>query len=140
MKFSKCFWIMLFVSFLLPSVTALGKNSSAPLIKGDVFTIALKTIRQKSGQIVEVAITPKAGVHCNREYPWRIKIKESINIQFSKAQYTREEAKVFSDYQAVFELPFNAAPEAGEASLEIKFSMCDDRQCFMKTVPVKYMP
>ena len=136
MKFNKFFWIMLSISFL--SVTAVGKDAPVPVIKGDVFSITLETLRQKNGQIVLVSIIPEAGVHCNQEYPWKIKIKESKNIQFSKVQYTREEAKVFNDHQAVFELPFKAAPGGGEASLEIKFSMCDDKQCFMEKIPVKY--
>lgn len=120
---------------LLGSPVAFGAKQSN-IIKGDFFQVSWTPVSRAGNRHIRVTATPLGNVHCNLEYPWKIKVVADSGIKFTKTTFTQADAGVFSDSKVVFHLPYDKSTRKGTAQLELKLSMCDDRQCFMKTVPI----
>ncbi|MBN2529524.1 MAG: hypothetical protein JXR76_24260 [Deltaproteobacteria bacterium] len=128
-------WTTAFLG-ILQSPDCLAQRKTA--VDDEMYSVEMATLRNGKSVELEIAIFPKENVHCNLEYPWKVLIKESRGIVFSKERYTKNDATVFSEKQVVFKVPVSKFPKDGVATLELKFSLCNATQCFMKKVPIQY--
>ena len=84
---------------------------------------------------LDVAVTAKGPYHCNLEYPWKLKVIQANGATFNRVLFTGKDAVTFTESKVRFLIPFQLVG-AGQVELELRLSMCDDRQCYLKKVPV----
>ena len=105
-------------------------------VDGDFFKVTWTSVSGGgNNRLIRVVTVPVGNVHCNLEYPWKVNVVTDSGIHFTKETFGGTDAGVFSDSKVVFDLPYDKSTRKGTAQLELKLSMCDDRQCFMKKVP-----
>lgn len=122
-------------------LAVLGANTAiAGAIKkdGDFYKIKVSTVKKGAGMVAKITISAKPGYHANNEYPWKVIPTASEGISFAKAKYVKADAKVFSAAKVVFEIPYTITGKAKKVEAQIKFSMCDEKQCEMKKVTVSW--
>ena len=136
-KFMSIFFWVFFLLSLSPLMSP-GKVHSSE-VTGDIFQIEWKLNAKGKSEKLEITIFPKGDIHCNLEYPWKISVTDASKIQFSKDRYSKEDATIFSNAKVQFNLPILKRKKGGKSTLEIKFSMCNSTQCFMKKVPIEYI-
>jgi hypothetical protein len=104
-------------------------------INGDFYKVTWTSVSRGGNRLIRVTTVPVGDVHCNLEYPWKVKVVTDSGIHFTEETFRGTDAGVFSDKKVVIDLPYDKSTRKGTAQLELKMSMCDDRQCFMKNVP-----
>jgi hypothetical protein len=119
------------MSIFLFSTFAIG---GATKTEGDIYVV---TIAKKAKGKASVQITPKKGYHCNMEYPWKIILTPPAGVKLAKAKYKKTDASTFTEQKVLFVIPLQAKSVTGQ----IKMSVCDEKQCYMKkasiTLPAK---
>lgn len=130
-------FLAVFLSIFM-MVAGISFASNNTKIEGDVYEISVHTIQEKNNKVLAIKVLPKEGVHCNLEYPWKLKVTETKKISFAKEQFGRSDASAFTEKKVEFRLPVTSKMVTGSAIFELKLSMCNDKQCFMKKVPISY--
>lgn len=129
---------ILVIQFIFVSFAIEAGGSSPQIIDGDVYRINVNRFKKDGLSALEIVVTPKGNVHCNLEYPWKLKILERGDVYHGKYQFSAADAKMFTLQKVVFQLPLNSLKQGEMVEFEVKFSMCDDTQCYMKKVPIEY--
>ena len=132
-KISIIFLMLYILSVCSLAVAAPKKNT----VTGDFYTVTWTAVSQQGKRHLEITALPVGNVHCNLEYPWKLTVVSDDGIHFFKTALTGAEAGVFSDSRVAFALPYDKPAKKAAATLELKLSMCDDRQCFIKKVPIE---
>lgn len=104
------------------SVAAVGAGERSSKIEAKEYEIAVK---KNSGKF-DVTTVGRSGYHCNTMYPWKITTRTNNG---KEKIYKKKDAKVFGEKSVSFLV------DGTEATL--KFSVCNDQQCVMKTETIK---
>ena len=86
----------------------------------------------KAKKTATVMAKGAGGYHCNVDYPWKIKVVEPGS---DERVYKKTDAKVFSKESVEFVIPYT---HAGKVTALLKLSVCDDKQCRMEKVELKW--
>ena len=130
-------YLALFIALTLALFFIGTAHAAVYTINGDVFTIKIKKQVKKTSSDAIITVMPLKSYHCNIEYPWKLKIIKSLNLTVKKELYTKDNATVYSKDSVVFTVPVAKKKGAGTLNMQLKFSICSETQCFMKTVPLK---
>ncbi|MBN2340794.1 MAG: hypothetical protein JXX29_11415 [Deltaproteobacteria bacterium] len=108
------------------------------VVPGDVYRILLKKTGTKAkGEQIVLQIRPKGGVHCNLEYPWKVTLKTPTSMsEHVQTVWKQENTAVFTNELVQFDIAVPSAFYGTKVTFEIKMSMCDDKQCYMKKAVV----
>lgn len=113
-----------------PAAPTLGK------LDDKNFSIEMKSVSPyKAGQqgIVEVVLEPKGAFHCNKEYPYKIKLGPApTGVSYPQA-VVKTDAVTVAPEKAVMKVPI--LPEKpGEAKISgnFYFSICTSEQCVIE--------
>jgi len=102
---------------------------------GDVFSLRAEGRRTAGGKRVAVTVVGAGGCHCNTDYPWKLKVLSIDGGTVGKTVFGPDDAEPWTFEKVRFAIPVQAEGEV-RLSFELRFSMCNDTQCFMKTVPI----
>lgn len=105
----------------------------------DVSFYDLKIVKSTSDakQVVTITVTGKSGFKCNIAYPWKLKMKPSPGLSLEKDVYKKTDAEKFDKDAVVFKVSYGVKPKQ-KVSADLKLSMCDDKICKMKTIPLTW--
>ena len=105
-----------------------------------------------SGSTYEIKITPssdpknpgaiikatgKGGFHCNTLYPWKLTVKPGPVTGPKPTILKKKDAQKFAKDAVIFKVS-HKPNTAKKATADLKFSMCNDKQCVMETVPLSW--
>jgi hypothetical protein len=93
----------------------------------DPFAVATET----SASEISVEVTPKDGFKINTEYPWQLHLEDAPAE--SKPSLSRDDAATFTESNARFVVDAAPFAERGRVAAELRFSVCSDETCLMKT-------
>ncbi len=99
---------------------------------GEHFTLEVRQVPAGAAgeRAAELSIVPAAGYKVNLEYPTRVQLSATGGLTLPKPVLARSDAREMSKERARFLLPFVAPAGAkGELAAEVRFSVCNDRQC-----------
>ncbi len=110
-----------------------GKVAPTSTINESNFVLSVSPVADytvgKAGS-VKVALTPKGKFHINQEYPMAIELTENSSVTFAKNKLGREDAKVYQENQAEFDVALtpNAAGET-QVLAKVSFAVCTPENC-----------
>lgn len=113
-------------------VLASAAVASEPLKHdGGIYEVIVTTAGKTPAGTATIAVNGKAGYHCNTLYPWKLTLRTAAGERVIK----KEQAKVWSQGKVVFEV---ASAAIGSTTAELKLSVCDDKQCKMEKVELRF--
>lgn len=96
--------------------------------KNGVDASEYKVTIEKKGDTTKIVTEGKSGYHCNTLYPWKLTIGEKQKERV----YKKRDASEFSEKRVTFSIP----KKEGTTGI-LKLSVCNDKQCIMKTETLK---
>ena len=108
-------FIVLYVSIAAFAVNGAEKKN---MVEANEYSIEIS----KANALFKVATKGRGGFHCNTMYPWKLTVK---NGNGKETVYKKKDAKEFGEKGVSFLV------NGTEGTL--KFSVCNDQQCIMKT-------
>lgn len=118
----------------LPELAGAEKQADK---SGAFYEVDLKTTKGKTESVTTITAKGKGGFHCNTLYPWKLTIEPEAGIVVNQTIYKKKDAKTFSDKAVAFDVKYT--PKSGKSiSAKLKLSVCDDKQCKMETVSLKW--
>lgn len=128
------------VLILFSCLFVFSANANKPVFhkKTDIYSVNAKIqkLKNNTSYVAIIQIEPSSKLHCNLEYPWKVKILSTEHINTSKAVFKKEDAQKISPKEVMFKIPFETKSMGKKLDLQVKFSMCDDKQCFMEKITI----
>ena len=122
MKSYKKFGIGILMIGILTLVVSVGADGKVRKVEAEEYEIVL----EKNKGTYDITTIGKSGYHCNIMYPWKIVVRGQSG---KEKTYKKNDAKTFGEKGVSFQVI------GKEATL--KLSVCNDKQCVMKTEKLK---
>ena len=116
--------MIVFVVATIVTWNVSAASSTKEVVKAKEYTIVVASEGDRKSIITE----GRSGYHCNTLYPW----KAIIRAESTEFTMGKKEASVFEEKRVVFILGDKRVKE-----VTLKLSVCNDKQCIMKTEKVK---
>lgn len=108
------------------------------MVEDDIYIVAVHEKAHKKGRLVQFQIQPKNGVHCNLEYPWKLQLDTNLKLtKRTQKTWRKTDATTFTEELVAFSTHIFPAKNTKQLVFELKLSMCNATQCFMKKVPIE---
>lgn len=91
---------------------------------------------QTSDSHFSVEVTPRNGYKINTEYPWQLNFVDAP--EGAPASLSRTDAATLDDATARFEMQRDLFGERAEQQAELRFSVCSDETCLLKTKQITW--
>lgn len=125
-----------FISILIGLTLSTSIFAQSNVSDGEVYQIVTNIVKMKKKKLARIEVRPVGDLHCNDEYPWKLIVSPSEGVELEDLVLKKSNAKHFSDSLVVFDVPLKLKSNIQKVEFVLKLSMCNDKQCFMKKVPV----
>src|SRR5439155_6038545 len=103
---------------------AMAAQPAGPKSETDTYLVEMKpagACKTASECTINVALTPKAGYHTNKEYPYKLKIGDlPAGVSVTKLAFARADG-TFEEKSGLFKIPFTAS-KPGKTTIKATFS------------------
>jgi hypothetical protein len=125
-------------TLLSTASVATGAFAATVSQKGSFYQVEVKTAADGRDVVATVEVSGRGGYHCNTLYPWKLTIEAPDGVQLGKKKFRKNDASQFGESKVLFRVPYRTSGEAGQIRAELKMSLCDEKQCQIKTLDLSW--
>ncbi len=127
----------LFLFAMMGAFSCTAPSAANADASGSTYNIKIKKNDNKKEPVATIEVNGKAGFHCNTLYPWKLTVKPGPGAGVEPQILKKKDAKKFAKDAVIFKVSYKKDPNK-KTSADLKFSMCNDKQCVMETIPLSW--